>query len=54
VFAHFPVTRARKDEHWGIPLCGECHAEQGQDDLNFFWNYRRKWAEFLFGLIFSE
>jgi len=52
-FAHFPVTRAQKDEHWGIPLCGECHSEQHVDDFNFCWKYRRKWAEYLFGLILN-
>jgi len=52
VFAHFPVTKARKDEHWGIPLCEWCHLDQHQDPLDFMWINKRKWAEFLFGLLF--
>jgi len=50
-FAHFPVTRARKDEHWGIPLCGICHREQEDGGASWCWDYRRKWAKFLFDLI---
>jgi len=50
-FAHFPVTKARKDEHWGIPLCGICHREQEDGGANWCWDYRRKWAKFLFDLI---
>jgi len=52
-FAHFPATKARKDEHWGIPLCGICHREQEDGGASWCWDYRRKWARFLFGLIIN-
>lgn len=52
-FAHFPITRARKDEHWGIPLCLACHRQQEDGGAGWMWEYRRKWAGFLFGLLLN-
>jgi len=52
---HFPVSRgAGCPEHWWIPLCRTCHTAYHANPSAWTWEWRRKWAEYLYDVRRGE